>query len=95
MSCTNASSEAVGVASQLTVPILQLSRPLYGDSFYSAYDRLVTCGILRRSIGRNNGNTMLQLMSQEWHLRAAFDGNSLLHQLYDRFRDMLNPFEWV
>ncbi len=70
---------------------LQLLGNLYGDRFSTAWNNLVSHGIMRRSISRINGNPQrLQLLWQERHFRAAFEGHRLMQQLYDVYTEWMD-----
>jgi len=46
---------------------------------------------MRKSISRINGNPQrLQLLWQEWHFRAAFEGHRLMQRLYDVYTEWMN-----
>ncbi|KAL0029138.1 hypothetical protein WJX77_009822 [Trebouxia sp. C0004] len=65
---------------------------LYGDRFSTAWNNLVTHGIMRKSISRINGNPQrLQLLWQEWHFRAAFEGHRLMQRLYNVYTRWMDP----
>ena len=47
--------------------------------------------MMRRSISRISGNPQrLQLLWQEWHFRAAFEGHKLMQQLYSFYTEWMN-----
>ena len=91
----NAKANTIGPFSQHTYHLccvtLQRLGNLYGDRFSTAWNNLVSHGMMRRSISKISGNPQrLQLLWQEWHFRAAFEGHKLMQQLYTVYTVWMN-----
>lgn len=67
-----------------------LSQIFWRDDYVEAWKQVISHNILKGTCIKKGQPTGLQLLVQEWHLRAAFEKDSFVHVLIDTYKQQAN-----